>query len=112
MAYAEHCESTYLDRANIRVLCSVFILIESIFCQFAFLKFHTELNELHHYRFERGNGAVSGPFRGNMFVQNSESSWRLLDSDEFLCSLVSTICQPSIISSTAWTTGRARKDLP
>lgn len=45
-------------------------------------------------------------------MQNSESSWRLLDSDEFLCSLVLTICQSCIISSAAWIAGRARKDLP
>ncbi len=45
-------ESTNFNSADIGILRSVFILIESIFGKFAFLEIHTKLDEQDHHRFE------------------------------------------------------------
>jgi hypothetical protein len=78
---------TYLDRADIRVLCCVLVLVQAILCEFAFAKIYTELDKEDHHRLERGDGAIPGALIRDMFVEELQGSLRLLHSDEFLCAL-------------------------
>lgn len=41
-------ESTYLNGANICILCRILVLVEPIFCQFTFFQIDTELDKLYH----------------------------------------------------------------
>lgn len=80
--------STYLDGANIAVLSDVFVLVETIFRGFSFSQVDGQLNEKEHHRLQGSDGAVSGPLGGNMFVEDIQRRLRLVNSDEFLRSLL------------------------
>lgn len=58
----------YLNRTNVGILCSVLVLIQSIFCQFTLLEVDTELDKLHHDRLKGCDGTVTRSFRSDMFV--------------------------------------------
>jgi hypothetical protein len=74
----------YLDGANVCVLSGVLVLVETVLGQFALAEVDTELDKEDHDGLERGDGAVAGALRGDMFVEQLESSLLLVDSDEFL----------------------------
>jgi len=78
---------SHLDGAHVCVLGRVLVLVQAILCELALAQIHTEFDKENHDRLERGDGAVTGPLRGDMFVEQLEGSLLLLDSDEFLCSL-------------------------
>lgn len=79
--------ATYLNGADVGILRSVFVLIQSIFGKLAFLEIYTELDKKDHYRFQRSSRAIPRPLRCNMFVKDGESSWGLLDGNKLLRSL-------------------------
>lgn len=59
---------TYLDCANVGVLCCILVLVESIFGQFALLEVDTELDKLEHHGLQRGDGTTLGSLGCDMFV--------------------------------------------
>ena len=61
-------DDTDLDGSHISILCSVFVLVESVFGEFSFLQIDAEFDELYHYRLKGGNRTVSRPFGSDMFV--------------------------------------------
>jgi hypothetical protein len=74
----------YLNSANVGVLGRVLVLVQAVLCELAFAEIDAELDEEDHDGLEGGDGAVAGPLRGDMFVEELEGSLLLLDSDEFL----------------------------
>lgn len=65
----------------------VLVLVKTIFGGLAFPQVHAKFHEKEHNRLQRGDGAVPGSLGGDMFVEDSERSLRLVDSDELLRSL-------------------------
>ena len=78
---------SYLDCPNVRVLGSIFVLIQAVFSEFSFLQFDAEFHKKHHHRLEGRDGAIPGSLGCNMFIENRESSRGLINCDEFLRSL-------------------------
>lgn len=60
---------SYLNRPNIRILSSIFVLVEAIFGKLSLSQIDTEANEKKHDRLERGDGTVSCSFGDDMFVE-------------------------------------------
>lgn len=79
---------TNLDSANVGVLGDVLVLVEAILGGLALAKVDGQFNEQEHHRLQRGDGAVAGPLRGDMFVEDGQGSGGLLDGDKFLSPLL------------------------
>lgn len=75
---------SYLDSSNVCVLGGVLVLVQTIFCEFAFAEIDAQFDEEDHYRLERGNGTVASALGGDMFVKQLQGSLLLLNADEFL----------------------------
>jgi hypothetical protein len=74
----------YLNGSHIGVLGRVLVLVQAVLCEFALAEVDAELDEQYHHRLERDDGAVAGPLRSDMLVQQLEGRLLLIDSDEFL----------------------------
>lgn len=79
---------TNLDSANVGVLGDVLVLVETILGGLALAKVDGQFNEQEHHRLQRGDGAVAGPLRGDMFVEDGQGSGGLLDGNKFLSPLL------------------------
>ena len=59
----------YLDSSDICILCDVLVLVKAIFCRLSLPQINAEFDKQDHYRLERGDRAVAGSLRRDMFVQ-------------------------------------------
>jgi hypothetical protein len=81
---ASGASRSYLDGADIGVLRRVFVLVQAVLGELALAQVDAQLDEEDHDGLERGDGAVAGALRGDMFVEQREGSLLLLDADELL----------------------------
>lgn len=63
---------SYLNRANIRVLRNVLVLVQSILSRLSLLQVDAEFNEEEHHRLQRGDGTVAGALGRDMLVQDGQ----------------------------------------
>lgn len=78
---------TYLDCGNVGVLRGILVVVKTVLCRLALSQIDTKLYKKEHNRLKGGDGAVTCALRGDMFVQDRQSSLLLSDSDELLGSL-------------------------
>jgi hypothetical protein len=62
-------DSTYLDGADIGVLCDVLVLIKSILGELSLLLFDGQLDQENHNRLEGRDGDISGALGRDVLVE-------------------------------------------